>query len=298
MQRKVIQQGPSTLMISLPSKWVKENNIKKGSDIELDIESNRIVISREIIQQKKAATITIKNKEDYMNRLIITKYRHGFDELLVNYEDPAVVDSIRKTLHNLLGMEIIDQKANSCTIKNIAEALDENAEAMFKRMFHIILTMADSCLEFAKKKDAAKLALILELRETLLKLAEFNLRVINKTANQSVEQKSLSFFSTWNIGVLGKMWSYLAKEWSEQKSPNKISLSNKEINFIDEVVQYTRDYYQLHYKTDAAILLKIRNKRYHLRKEGFALLETSKNKTIIFNLTCIVEKIYDMSITY
>ena len=36
MKRKVVQQGPSTLMVSLPAKWAKRLGIKKGDEINID----------------------------------------------------------------------------------------------------------------------------------------------------------------------------------------------------------------------------------------------------------------------
>ena len=36
MRRKLIQHGLSSLTISLPRKWVKENNLKKGDEIEVE----------------------------------------------------------------------------------------------------------------------------------------------------------------------------------------------------------------------------------------------------------------------
>ena len=43
MIRKVIQQGPGTLMVSLPSKWVKKNGIEKGQDINVMMKGNMLV---------------------------------------------------------------------------------------------------------------------------------------------------------------------------------------------------------------------------------------------------------------
>ena len=59
MQRKVIQQGPSTLMVSLPSKWVKENNIKKGEELtsnynnfdEANTKENKFITKRYITRK-------------------------------------------------------------------------------------------------------------------------------------------------------------------------------------------------------------------------------------------------------
>ena len=42
MKRKVVKQGKSTLMISLPSKWVKDNNINRGDEIDLQIDAIKL----------------------------------------------------------------------------------------------------------------------------------------------------------------------------------------------------------------------------------------------------------------
>jgi hypothetical protein len=36
IKRKVILHGPSTLTVSLPSKWVKNHNIKKGDELNIE----------------------------------------------------------------------------------------------------------------------------------------------------------------------------------------------------------------------------------------------------------------------
>ena len=51
MRRKVIKQGPSTLMVSLPSKWVKNKNIKRGDEINLFEQGEDIIISLEKKEQ-------------------------------------------------------------------------------------------------------------------------------------------------------------------------------------------------------------------------------------------------------
>ena len=52
MKRKLVRQGSSTLMISLPSKWVKSNNLDKGSEIDIDEKENVLEISVERKEKK------------------------------------------------------------------------------------------------------------------------------------------------------------------------------------------------------------------------------------------------------
>ena len=37
MKRKVVQHGPSSLIVSLPNEWIKKNKIKKGDNLDVNI---------------------------------------------------------------------------------------------------------------------------------------------------------------------------------------------------------------------------------------------------------------------
>src|SRR3989338_1302382 len=258
MQRKVIQQGPSTLMVSLPSKWIKENNIKKGDDINLDLLNNQLVIYSHKAPEEKKASLHLKSREEYLDRMLMSRYREGYNEIHIKYEDSETINSIRDTLRFLLGFEIVDQAANSCTIKNISEGSDEDYATMFRRMFQIMLTMSESCLEYARTADEKHLQTAVDLRETLTKLEQFNLRLINKQNNFSLQKKSLEFFYVWNIATIGKSWSSLAKKPLSKKP----TLSSKDIEFINEVVKYTRDFYEVYYNQDHKKIMQMKHKLY------------------------------------
>ena len=46
MIRKVNLIGPSSLMISLPSKWVRRLQVKKGDEIEVKEKGNSLVVGK------------------------------------------------------------------------------------------------------------------------------------------------------------------------------------------------------------------------------------------------------------
>lgn len=295
MQRKVIQQGPSTLMVSLPSKWVKENNIKKGQELNVDLINNQLVIYNKAVQLERKMNLTVKTKEDYLDRSVMGPYREGYNEIYIKYEDPGVVEKVRETLHFLLGFEIVDQTSNSCTIKNISEGSEEDYPTMFRRMFQILLTMTEACLEYARTRDENRLKTAIDLRETLVKLEQFNLRLINQQNSFSLQQKSLEFFYVWNIGTFGKVWSSLAREQLSKKP----TLSKEDIEFLVEAVKYTREFYTLFYNRERAGILAMKQKLYaQLRPNGAALLDKSKNRMIIFYLLRVVNSLYEVSLTF
>lgn len=44
--RKLVKHGPSTIITSLPSKWIKNNNFKAGDTIKIVEINNKLVISK------------------------------------------------------------------------------------------------------------------------------------------------------------------------------------------------------------------------------------------------------------
>lgn len=283
MQRKVILQGPSTAMISLPAKWVKHLGIKRGQYLNVEIEGSKIVVSA--AEQKKEKKCTLEFKEEYLDRVLMTKYREGYNEIHMKYENPAILDDIRGTLRYLLGFEIVDQGANFCLIKNISEGNEEDYDTMFRRMFQVILTMSESCLQYVRTSDEKHLKTAIDLRETLVKLEQFNLRVIK-------DKSQYEFFYVWHISAFGKMWASLAK-----KELGKASLSKEDITFLEEVVGYNREFYNVFYSRDEKQLVKMKRKLYALRPVGASLLEKSKNKLIIFYLLRMMNWMYEVTQT-
>ena len=53
MIRKLIKHGESSLTVSLPRKYVKENNLIKGQEIELTESGKEIIISIKKKKKKK-----------------------------------------------------------------------------------------------------------------------------------------------------------------------------------------------------------------------------------------------------
>lgn len=295
MQRKVIQQGPSTLMVSLPSKWVKENKIKKGDELTVDLNNNQLTIFPHNTGVEKKTTLFFKAKEEYLDRMLMSKYREGYDEIIIKYDDPTMIENIRETLRYLLGFEIIDQTAHSCTIKNISQGSHEDYPAMFRRLFQIMLTIADSCLEYAKTKEEKYRNTAIDLRETLVKLQQFCLRLINQQNSYSVQQKSQEFFNVWNIAEFGKIWSSLAKK----QLSKRIELSKDDLLFFTTVIHYQREFYEAFYSRDTEKLREMKEKLYSsLRPIGEKQLEKSKYKMIQFYLLRLANRMYEVMLSF
>jgi len=45
MKRKLIEQGGGTLMVSLPSRWIRDFELEKGDEVEIEEIGKQIIIS-------------------------------------------------------------------------------------------------------------------------------------------------------------------------------------------------------------------------------------------------------------
>ena len=154
MRRKVLKIGPASLVVSIPSKWERKNNIKKGDELEVDELDKELRLSLERKkEEKKIVTLSLKSSELFMNRQISTLYIQGYDEIKVNFEDSGVLEKIESVVNQLIGYEIVSIDKSSLTIKNISSELDEELDTIQRRIFHITKIMGDRCKEYIENKN-------------------------------------------------------------------------------------------------------------------------------------------------
>ena len=64
MKRKVAQIGPATLMVSLPSKWVKRNKVKKGQEVDVIEDNTKLTVSVDTPDFVERASIKVTTPPD------------------------------------------------------------------------------------------------------------------------------------------------------------------------------------------------------------------------------------------
>ncbi|EQB68129.1 MAG: phosphate uptake regulator [Thermoplasmatales archaeon Gpl] len=84
--RRVQLTGGSTFIISLPSKWVKEARISKGSEVIIDDSQGVLTVTHSQARPKENArilTVTGKPNPEYFQRVLTSLYIAGFDTLTI-----------------------------------------------------------------------------------------------------------------------------------------------------------------------------------------------------------------------
>ncbi|MFQ5531030.1 MAG: hypothetical protein ACE5ES_00275 [Candidatus Nanoarchaeia archaeon] len=146
MKRKIVQQGPTTMMISLPIGWVRKYGISKGYEIDIEEKGRELLVNSGKPPAKTKAEIKIDSEDGlYIWRTLQSFYVAGFDEIKVYYTSKTILDKIQESLtYYLIGFEMVSQEKDFCIIKAVSAELDEEFSTVLKRVFQNILQMSET----------------------------------------------------------------------------------------------------------------------------------------------------------
>ena len=127
-------------MVSLPSKWVKENKAQKGSEIDIEAAGNNLIISTSGIKTKSETEIKLINLTESSIRTLITNtYRRGYDKVKVYYDKQSQIKILNDVIKTrLLGFEIVNKGKGYCVIENITEPTADQFDTILKKIFYNI----------------------------------------------------------------------------------------------------------------------------------------------------------------
>lgn len=272
MKRKTVKHGGSTITISLPSKWVKANNIKPSQFLNIEQSKEGLIISPDKIYFEKIETTLSNDKEWYVHRILRHLYTCGYDEIIINYLTKEQLALIRKGLEWLPGFEIIESNPKLCNIKCVSSLETAEYEDTVKRILWLILSQFDYFIEDCNAKNPEMFQEVSELFKTILKLINLCRRLINK---KSPYDTATSKYSYRFLTGLMNISSFIIYSYEYIKKIDKLDLADSELEFIIKV----RDFYH-------RLLLSYQNLNIEKTKSFFEerevmfddILEILKNK--------------------
>lgn len=194
MKRKVAQVGPSTLMVSLPIKWVREYGIRKGDEVEVMEEGGKLWVGTALKKTSKEITVTIPTVKEYLGRFITAPYVKGYDKIIVKFNEGKVYDKVSETSQLLLGFEIIESTAESCTLLNVSTTLEQNFDILLNRLFMSNLVFGKELL--GRLRNKAELDGLRGYENNINKIALFCKRVLQ---TQSIQRGAYSTASLYHM---------------------------------------------------------------------------------------------------
>lgn len=229
MQRKVNLIGPSTLMVSLPSGWVKKYGIKKGDVIQVEERGNKLVIAPVTAYQpqpKKASMLLSSATTSLARYYLIAAYRSGADEIHIECKQETIADPERKkvykihdflnlALENMVGMEMMKNTPTEVIMKEIAAIKQEELENIIRRVFFTLTITFDDLVQHTKMADTEALQYLYEHADNKVNaFVDYCIRIMTKT---NVTDPVLHS-SVLHLEEIGDALKYIAKQIALKKA--------------------------------------------------------------------------------
>lgn len=291
MERQLVRHGESTLMVSLPKKWLNNQELKKGDKVNINTLPDKLIISsKEREEEEYLETNIYFSKADYeeVRAVLGTLYRKGYKIINIKYEDPKCIYFIQLITNAILGFEIIEQNEKSCIIKNVAKELSIDVDEMLNKVINIIKTEFILVRDYLEKSIKGKDQEIRMLRDDCWKFRNIVYMQLKETLLASAYDKYfLIHIFEYNSSFL--YWIY--------RSFNRSYLGKVSSDFLklyDLIAEYFKESFYRMIKKDKDYIDYIMINREKLLKEceEFTLKKT-KDKFLVIYLAMLVQNIHN-----
>jgi phosphate uptake regulator len=223
MKRKIIKLGQATFVISLPSKWVRELELKAGDYLDVDPKGIQLTVRSEKKADKKDIALDIKGFDTklaraYMENAYVLSYdpiEMSHDETLDKYFSLSKEEDTKRDTAQFIqdevnevfiGSEIIEQSKKRTVIKDMYSGLDENTvENVFRRLLFLSNSIAKDAVQSLRKKDEKMCGQVRLRIRSANKLALYYVRVVNRS---DIDSDQIKIMNTIASHLRFIIWTY------------------------------------------------------------------------------------------
>lgn len=157
--RKVQRLGPSTLAMTLPADWARENGVEKGDEVAVRSTAEGIlsVTPESARREETEATITVGEFDaDAVERAIIGQYVLGRRVIHVTAADTLEgphINAVYSAQNQLMGLGIIEETPERITIRSSVDPEDFDLTNLLTRLENTGRTMRHEAMEAIAKRN-------------------------------------------------------------------------------------------------------------------------------------------------
>ncbi|MDQ3909086.1 MAG: phosphate uptake regulator PhoU [Thermoproteota archaeon] len=261
-----LQQIGSSILVSLPSVWIKSNNLKKGSIVPVHInrDNSISIFASEDDTADKIKELVIPYRSVSMDMLVNQVYGGyllGYDMIWIkassqiSFED---ADRIKKAMRKLVGLEIVDEDGFHISAQFLLDADTLDAEKILRRMSAIVAGMYRDMLEAIRLKQNSSIRKVISGRDDEVDRQYFLLVRLIRSA--MMDQRLAGKLNLSNIDILDYR---IAANLLESAGDYIVDLANaidlSRIRAVDEVVEAGVLVEKMHEKSVVAFVNKNRS---------------------------------------
>lgn len=163
-----LQKIGSSMLISLPSEWIKNNNLKKGNMVMIEVNRNNSVsLYPSDIDTEDVKEVNIPHPQlsmDSLTNQIYGAYLLGYDVIRIKGKSQISFDDrelIKLAMRKLVGLEIVDENGSNIVSQFLLDANTLDAEKILRRMSSIVAGMyKDTLIGIQKKENGSEKSIV------------------------------------------------------------------------------------------------------------------------------------------
>jgi len=293
-------RGPSTLGVSLPSKWVKSRGIKKGDEIDLiEVDGNILIGTEKEAISETVIHIPTKeiplDKDKYPDRysvrtIVINALRKGQNKIKITFDSPKVLTTISSCVDEVLGYEITEQNSEQCIIDNVINLIEIDLKKHFVKFRHVITNFASLIKEnIVDKKENFE-----EVKSTFLMVEKnYNTfcRFLMNNCQYQTREKIFLFEAVAHLYQASRNMFYASKLYNG----SNFKLSRPASEYIKEVFGYVDKVIQFVASKDLGMIadLNIQKNKLTYHELNKIIAKNSKENPIILQLSFAARRMWD-----
>ena len=218
MKRSIMLLGGKTLVISLPAKWAKHNNLRKGQEIDINDKDGLLYISPNSLKEHSSVLLDIRDKRSnsLILKMIFSAYITGYDEINIRFKGKEQLDLIHSMAYTLIGFATMSQSNNVVTLRDLSEVNLEEFDNIYPKIYLMLKEVINEGVDCLEYGDFERLAGFSQRDFAINQYVNFCLRSILRSNTMSPNKKVFYYSKLTNLEQLGdafiNFFEFVSKE--------------------------------------------------------------------------------------
>ena len=280
--RRLQLTGGSTYIISLPSKWIRSNNLQRGSEIIISELDDSLQLSSgqpKKIEISKKIMINDQIDVNEFQRILISVYISGFNTLVIGskeYLNEELREVIKRFSRLVMGIEIFEESSNSITLQNVLDSTSFPLSKAVRRMSLNVEAMINDTITGVENSEVKLLENVIERDDEVDRYLYYLYREVRAGTEEGNNAVYYLIFSR----ILERLADHtvnICKIWKSKPSSDK-SNANGIVDYLKESLELFNESVEAFYSRKFNVLNGLIEKKGNIIEMKNKLVNEAKSE--------------------
>jgi phosphate uptake regulator len=247
-QRRLIKHGPSSMIISLPAVWVREQALTAGDLVHVRADGDKLIVSSREQRSLSEATYDIDGLDRTSVRFLIrAAYRMGYTRITLRFTEksrphyrlgtqvPTAI-AVLTEVNCLIGVEVTQQREGTLVIQEITRPSALELPVLYRKAFTMVHQLI---LQLAEEDPSVDIG-VEDRHDVITKIISYLMRIVAVGESQLAQYERERLVRTLaGLDVFVDMLKYHHRDHSDITKSFVLLLA--ELFKIVESLVFTKD---------------------------------------------------------